>query len=116
VKRFRKYLEETDLKGKDYTLHSIRHATATHLLSHGTDIRYIQELLGHESIQTTQVYTRPCDEDIKRIYKCYHPRENEYYREVDSEYLKAVCQLKNDIIRQRKEEERKKRRYELKKM
>ena len=74
-------------------MHSIRHAAATHLLAHGADLRYVQELLGHESIETTVGYTREQVENLKRIYRRYHPRENGLYREVDEEYRGRVGKL-----------------------
>ncbi len=52
---------------KNITPHVLRHTFATHLLHHGTDIRYIQSLLGHEQIQTTQIYTHISKEQIKKI-------------------------------------------------
>jgi len=92
-KAFKKYLKNCGFQNKGYTIHSIRHATGTHLLVNGASIRYVQELLGHEDLKTTQLYTRPTIENIKRIYRTYHPRENEYYREVDAEYKSDIQNL-----------------------
>lgn len=52
---------------KNVSIHSLRHAFASHLLENGTDIRYIQELLGHASIRTTQIYTHVTMKGIKKI-------------------------------------------------
>jgi integrase/recombinase XerD len=69
----KKYGDRVGL-GDRLTPHVLRHSCATHLLDHGADIRSVQELLGHVSISTTQVYTKVSTERLWQIYDETHPR------------------------------------------
>lgn len=81
--RLKYYLKQAGIEKEGVSPHSLRHSCATHLLAGGADIRFVQELLGHESLETTVTYTREVVTGLKRMHRMYHPRENEIYPQGD---------------------------------
>jgi integrase/recombinase XerD len=69
----RKHGERVGLEGR-LTPHVLRHSCATHMLDHGADVRTVQELLGHSSVSTTQIYTKVSTDRLWAVYRDAHPR------------------------------------------
>lgn len=78
----RGYVRSAGIRKKNINCHALRHSCATHMLEAGCDIRYIQELLGHKSLETTQLYTKVAITGLKRVHLKTHPREKDYRREL----------------------------------
>lgn len=114
-KRFKELLKRQGVYREGLSTHSIRHCTATHLLSGGADLRYVQELLGHDSIETTVLYTHELQENLRRIYRSHHPRENEYFKEISSDYKMRLEDFREVLKKHKKKSGRRKELERLKK-
>lgn len=78
--RIKVYRNQAGIK-KAFSLHAFRRTCATHMLQQGADIRYVQKLLGHKHLRTTQVYTKVIPVDVKKIHNKTHPNTGKEEKE-----------------------------------
>ena len=103
-KRFKLRIAETGFDRRGLSVHSLRHACATHLIGRGADLRYVQELLGHDSVQSTVHYTKEQPDNLRRVYLKYHPREHDLLRHVDDGYrarLATIIEPLKKVVRKK---------------
>ncbi|MEE8059036.1 MAG: tyrosine-type recombinase/integrase [Pseudomonadales bacterium] len=74
--RIKKYLQQAGLEVIG-NCHLLRHAMATHMLEHGVDVRFIQAMLGHEDLNTTEIYTQVSIEKLCEVHAATHPARTE---------------------------------------
>lgn len=101
-RRLSVYFKGGEFENRGLSAHSFRHSCATHLLESGADIRYVQELLGHESVETTVLYTHQMTDSLKKVYKSFHPRENGYFKEAGDEYLKKIEEFQVKLLQRKR--------------
>ena len=92
IRQFKRYAEIAGLN-KDLTPHCIRHSASTHLLDGGAGIKYVKTFLGHKNIETTVTYTHFMIDSIKKIFRKYHPRDNNLYEEVPPDLETKVMEM-----------------------
>lgn len=88
-KHWKQIAQACGLAQPGLSFHSLRHSCATHLLKHGADIRYVQALLGHTSVETTLVYLHEGPVWLKRQYNSFHPRQNQLYKDLEGSEAQA---------------------------
>lgn len=93
----RRYVEKADI-GKSGSCHLFRHTMATLMLENGADIRYIQAMLGHARLDTTQIYTQVSIRALKQIHSATHPAKMERTRKLfDEEEADEITELFDDL-------------------